>query len=89
MNELHIEEAPAWVEPFRALIQRCDAEFLGVKDGSVLFRADSNSPVCALYPCAIRSVLDIQLALKSVREKQKAAMWEFENAVKPTGLGQA
>jgi hypothetical protein len=83
MKEMHTEEAPAWSENFRAMIEKCGAEFCGVKDGSVLFRSDSNSPVCALYPCAIRSVLDIQLALKAVREKQKAAQWEFEEVARP------
>jgi hypothetical protein len=67
-----------------AVIEKCGAEFCGVKDGSVLFRADSNSPVTALYPSAIRSTQDILLALKSVAEAKKAAQWEFESVAKTT-----
>jgi hypothetical protein len=49
----------------------------------ILFRPDADSPICSLFPFAIRSVVDIQLALKSVREKQKASMWELsETSVK-------
>jgi hypothetical protein len=52
------------------------------KTARFLFR-DADSPVCSLYPYAIRGAQDISLALKSVREKQNAAMWELETAVKP------
>jgi hypothetical protein len=80
---MNTEQLVGWAEPFRALIERAGAEFCGVKDGSILFRADVNSQVCSLYPTAIHSTQDILLALKAEREKQAAAQWEFEEATKP------
>jgi hypothetical protein len=80
MTELRTEETATWAETFKLMIERAGAEFCGVKDGSILFRADVNSRVCSLYPTAIHSTQDILLALKSEREKQAAAQWEFESA---------
>jgi hypothetical protein len=83
MTELHREETAVWAETFKLMIERAGAELVGVRNGEILFRADADSPVCSLYPFAIRSVVDIQLALKSVAETKKAAMWEFEEGTKP------
>jgi hypothetical protein len=63
---------------FRVLIERAGAKFFGLKNNAVLFRENERSPVCSLYPFALKSVGDILLALKSEREKQRAAMWELE-----------
>jgi hypothetical protein len=70
-------ETVVWAETFKLMIERAGAELVGVKDGEILFRADADSPVCRLYPFAIRSIVDVQLALKAEREKQKSAMWEL------------
>jgi hypothetical protein len=81
------EQLVGWAEPFRALVERAGAELVGVKDGEILFRANADSPICKLYPYAIRSVVDIQLALKNAREKQMASAWELtEPAVKQRGM---
>ena len=84
MTELRTEETASWAETFKLVVERAGAEFIGIKAGSVLFRADADSPMCSLYPYAIRGTQDILLALKSVREKQKAGQWEFEPATKET-----
>jgi hypothetical protein len=81
MTELYTE-TPTWVESFKLVIQRAGAEFVGIENGSILFRADANSPVCSLYPFACNEE-NVRLALKSAAETKKAAMWEFEEAAKP------
>ena len=78
MTELRTEETATWAETFKLMIQRVGAEFVGIQDGSILFRSGPDEPVCSLYPTAIRSAIDIELAIKSARERKKAAMWEFE-----------
>jgi hypothetical protein len=81
MTELHTQEMATWAQNYKLLVARAGAEFIGVEDGSILFRADAESPVCSLYPYAIRSTQDISLALKSVAEAKKAAQWEFAEPV--------
>jgi hypothetical protein len=80
-------ETPVWAESFRLLIERAGGELVGVKNGEILFRADADSPVCSLYPFACTEE-NVRLALKSVAEAKKAAMWELmpqalETTVKP------
>jgi len=62
---------------FRKLIERAGAKFVGLKSSAVLFRADENSPICSLYSWVLKNVGDVELALKSEREKQRAAQWEL------------
>jgi hypothetical protein len=69
---------------FADIIKKAGAEFLGLRDGQVSFRADADSPVCRLYPYALRSVVDVELAIKSAKEKKMAAQWEFTS---PTSKG--
>ena len=74
-------ETPVWAESFRLLIQRAGGELVGVRNGEILFRADADSPICSLYPFALRSVVDVQLALKNAREKHRASAWELPQPV--------
>jgi hypothetical protein len=37
----------------------------GVENGPILFRGGPDEPVCSLYPFALRSVVDVQLAVKN------------------------
>lgn len=74
-------ETAVWAETFKLMIERAGAGLVGVKDGEILFRANAGSPICKLYLYAIRSIVDIQLALKNAREKQQASAWELPEPV--------
>jgi hypothetical protein len=78
---MNADETATWVETFRLMIERAGAELVGVENGEILFRADAESPVCRLYPFAIRGVVDIHLALKNARESQMASAWELGKTV--------
>jgi hypothetical protein len=64
---------------FQELVERAGAEFCGLRNGQVCFRGGPDEPICRLYPFALKSVEDVRLALKSAREKQRAAQWEFDS----------
>jgi hypothetical protein len=70
------EELVGWAEPFRALIARAGGELIGVGNGSILFRGGPDEEIVSLYPSACTEE-NVRLALKSEREKKKAAQWEF------------
>jgi hypothetical protein len=79
-------ENPAWAETFRLMVERGGGNLIGIRDGAILFRGGEDEPVCSLYPFALRSTVDVELAIKSARERKKAAMWELtEPAVNPAG----
>jgi hypothetical protein len=79
MTELRTEETATWAETFKLIVERAGAEFVGIENGSVLFRANARSRTCKLYPYALKSTEDVLLALKAQRERQKESMWEFES----------
>jgi hypothetical protein len=80
---MNTEQTAGWAQNnYKLLVERAGGIFVGVNDGAVLFRASPDSPVCSLYPFALRSVTDVQLALKSVAERKKESQWEFEPAKK-------
>ena len=81
MTELHTEPTAAWAETSKLVVERAGAEFVGIENGSVLFRANASSPTCKLYPYALKSTEDVLLALKAQRERQKEAQWEFAEPV--------
>jgi len=70
------EQLVGWAEPFRAMIERAGGELIGVRNGSILFRGGSDEEIVSLYPSACTEE-NVRLALKSEREKKKAAQWEF------------
>jgi hypothetical protein len=73
---------------FRGIVERAGGQFVGIKDGLVLFTAGPGLEPLSLYPFAVRSEEDIRLALKSVSERKKAAMWELDApAVKENNHG--
>jgi hypothetical protein len=63
---------------FQELVEKAGAEFLGLRDGQVCFRAGPDESICKLYPFALRSITDVALALKSSRDRTRQAMWELE-----------
>jgi hypothetical protein len=62
------------------VIERCEAQFCGIENGSLLFRADANSPICSLYPSACTEE-NVRLTLKPELEKKRSAMWEFAEPI--------
>lgn len=59
------------------IVEEAGAEFVHLKDGVVVFRAGPNEDPISLYPYALRSVVDVQLALKNARERNQAQAWEL------------
>jgi hypothetical protein len=73
---------------FQKLIEAAGGRFVCIKDGSIIFMpgpGENETPI-SLYPHALRSTADVRLAIKSVREKQKAAQWEMSE---PSGVPHA
>jgi hypothetical protein len=62
---------------FKILVERGGAQFVGVADGCVRFRAAADKPILSLYRFAIRSSQDVELALKAERERQSGEMWNL------------
>lgn len=54
---------------FRELIEQAGAEFVAVRGESVFFLDPVSGKSLSLYTWACRSLADIELALKSAREK--------------------
>jgi hypothetical protein len=79
----HTEPTAAWAESFKLMIERGGGTFVGIRAGAILFRGGPDEPICSLYPFALRSTIDVELAIKSARERKKAAQWEFEEAARP------
>jgi hypothetical protein len=66
---------------FEKLIEAAGGRFVCIKDGSVIFMpgpGENEIPI-SLYPHALRSTADVQLAIKASRERAKSAMWELES----------
>lgn len=78
MTELHTEPTAAWAETFKLMIERGGGTMIGIRDGAILFRGGPDEPVCSLYPFALRSTVDVELAIKSARERKKETMWELD-----------
>jgi hypothetical protein len=63
----------------RQLIERAGAEFIGVQDGSVLFRDPQGGTLLRLFRFACTSE-NIQLSLKNARERDRqTSRWEVTN----------
>jgi hypothetical protein len=64
-------------EKLRQLVELGGGTFLGCDRSVVRFApAPDSNVVLRLYRNAVRSEIDIALALKDDSEKQRAAMWE-------------
>jgi hypothetical protein len=66
---------------FKSLVEKAGGEFIGLHDGQVCFRGGPNESTCKLYPFALRSTVDVELAIKSARERKKATMWELDSPI--------
>ncbi len=64
------------VEKVRELVEQAGGIFVGCDRSVVQFKATPDGDVLSLYFHAVRSVVDVRLALKDFHEKQRAAMWE-------------
>jgi hypothetical protein len=68
-----------WTElrmDYQQIIEAAGAEYIGVRGNSVLFRDPlAGGVVLSLYCFALRSVRDVELALKNAREK----VFDFES----------
>jgi hypothetical protein len=58
---------------YKTLVERAGALFVGVSNGSVIFRSGPGEANISLYQFALRSEKDVQLAVKNYRERRQLA----------------
>ncbi len=56
------------MEPYKTLVEGAGAQFIDVRGNVVRFRDPETGTLLSLYTFALRSIEDVRLALKSVRE---------------------
>jgi hypothetical protein len=61
---------------YKKIVEAAGGLFVGVRDNVVRFKAEPEGATLSVYTYALKSVTDVQLAMKHFRESRKLDGWD-------------